>query len=303
MSNYSDSEYDEENANSSWFKVYKLIEKNDTVLDIGCSSGNFGEILQKRKKCVVDGVEIDVSDYNLAKKKLHNVYRLDIEKDDLKEITDKYDVIYFGDVIEHLVDPVKVLQRVKKLLKNKGRIIFSIPNMAHISVRIMLMKGGFEYTETGLLDKTHLHYYTLDEVYRVFSEAGLEIKQIDFVEKDYPKDLIIKTLKDIGLTPNDSFLKNAKSPDASAFQFIGEAAPTFKKPKPRKVFGPIDLFESYHTDIVNALEADVNQLKDENKLLEYENQKIQKQYNELKSNIAMLKKNPAKFIHKRYFKK
>ena len=76
----------------------------------------------------------------------------------------------------------------------KGKLLFSIPNMGHISVRLYLLRGELDYGETGLLDKTHLHFYTLEEVQRVFAEAQLEIDHLDFVDKDYPKSLIKKEL-------------------------------------------------------------------------------------------------------------
>jgi 2-polyprenyl-3-methyl-5-hydroxy-6-metoxy-1,4-benzoquinol methylase len=264
MSNYSNSEYSEEGANTSWQKALNLVPKGSKVLDVGCSSGNFGKVLIEKKNCTVDGLELDAADAKLASKWLRNVYNLNIETDDLGELKDKYDIIYFGDVIEHLYYPSSTLKRVQKLLKPGGSILFSIPNMAHATIRLLLLTGDFEYTETGLLDKTHLHFYNLKEVERVFNEADMEISKLDYVEKDYPDQLIKDYLSKLGLSvnQNSSFLSNMRKVDAAAFQFIGLAKPASKKiPKKKlKQFGPVDMFESYHTNIVNDLQRQVNEL-------------------------------------------
>ena len=143
MSNYSQSSFDAAATNSSWYKASHLIPAKSSVLDIGCSSGNFGAELIKRRDCIVDGIEVEPGDAKVAQKNLRKVYLLDIEKADLSPVKEKYDVIYFGDVIEHLVKPIETLSRVKPLLNDKGVIIFSIPNMAHISVRLALLRGDF----------------------------------------------------------------------------------------------------------------------------------------------------------------
>lgn len=269
MSNYSDSAYGEDNANSSWYKVLRLIPEKSTVLDVGCSSGHFGAELVKRKGCTVDGIEIFPSDAKLASKVLRNVYVLDIERDDLSVVKNKYDVMYFGDVVEHLATPAESLARVRSLLKPNGKIVFSIPNMAHATIRLLLLKGDFEYTETGLLDKTHLHFYNVDEVERVFNEAGFTIKTFDFVEKDYPNAVIEDYLKPLGLRGSKKFYDLLRQPDAAAFQIVGEAVQA-KRPKKikREQFGPADLFESYFNNTVNPLKERVAHLERQNAELE-----------------------------------
>lgn len=261
MSNYSDSSFDASNANSSWYKAFHLIPPKSLVLDIGCSSGNFGAELIAHRGCIVDGIEVDSSDVKAAQKKLRKVCSLDIEKDDLSFINEKYDVIYFGDVIEHLINPVETLKRVKPLLMDKGVILFSIPNMAHISVRLALLKGNFGYSETGLIDKTHMHFYDQHEVERVFNGAGYEITNLEFIEKDYPKELLGKELKKIGLNSTEKFYKLAAKPDASAFQFVGSAKPSTIKHHRLAEFGPIDMFDSFYENTKLGYEHQIKELK------------------------------------------
>lgn len=290
MSNYSDSSFDPDAANSSWYKVFHLIPEKSTVLDIGCSSGNFGAELIKRKKCTVDGIEIFEKDAELARKHLRDVWVLDIERDDLSDIKPKYDIVYFGDVVEHLVTPVESLARIKKLLKPTGKIIFSIPNMAHATVRLLLLKGDFDYTETGLLDKTHLHFYNQKEVYRVFESSGYEIDELSFVEKDYPNELLKDYAEEIGLTPNDKFYERMHRPDAAAFQFVGSASisKSPKKAKKLKQFGPIDMFESYYNNTINPLRERVEELEKSHATLEARNKQLEERWQQIK-------RQPAKF--------
>ncbi len=260
MSNYSKISFDASNTNSSWYKILHLIPPKSSVLDIGCSSGNFGAELTARRDCIVDGIEVEPGDAKVAQKKLRKVYLLDIEKDDLGLIKEKYDVIYFGDVIEHLVKPTETLSRIKPLLKYKGMVLFSIPNMAHISVRLALLRGNFNYAETGLLDKTHLHFYDQNEVERVFSEAGYEITNLQFVEKDYPREFLSKELKKIGLNPTEKFYDIAAKPGASAYQFVGSAKPSKTKRHRLAEIGPIDMFNSFYENTKLGYEQQIKEL-------------------------------------------
>ena len=263
MSNYSDSHFDESNRNTSWYKVFHLIPEGAKVLDVGCSSGNFGKELINRKHCKVDGIELDKRDYELARKTLHKVYQKNVETDNLDEIDNDYDIIYFGDVIEHLLNPIDSLKKIKRHLNPKGKIVFSIPNMGHVSIRLFLLGGQFEYAETGLLDKTHLHFYTLGEVRRVFGEAQLRITHLDFVEKDFPQALIRKELAKHGLKADKAFFDRMAHVEASAFQFVGSAEASAKPIKTQKLkaFSPVDMFDTYHKNIVNDYETRINSLQ------------------------------------------
>ncbi len=308
MSNYSDSQY-VENPNSSWYKILHLVEPGSKVLDIGCSSGNFGEELIKEKKCIVDGIELDHEDAQEARKKLRNVFELNIETDPLDEITDKYDFIYFGDVIEHLVDPSKALKRLKPLFKNEknAKILFSLPNMSHISVRLMLLNGNFEYGKTGLLDNTHLHFYTLHELNRVFNRAGMEIGRFDPVIKDYPASLLDKELNAVGLSNTKEFTDFVNSTNASVYQLVGYAE---YSSKPKKVLmevtSPRDSFAKLLTETNNyytsRLKDSAQHIKKLDRIIKEQQEAINNQQNVIKEQQLQLEKSP-KTIYKRAYRK
>lgn len=281
MSNYSHSTYDDKNTNNSWFKALNLIAPNSKVLDIGCSSGHFGAELIARKSCIVDGIELNSHDAKEASKKLRSVHILNVETDKLDVLNDTYDIVYFGDVIEHLVDPVSALKKISSLLKKNGKIVFSIPNMAHITVRLQLLKGEFDYTETGLLDKTHLHFYNIVELHRVFAEAGYVIKVLDFTKKDYPNELIDNYLKTLGLVADEKFYKMMHQPEAAGFQFIGYAEIGNPAKVKRLQFGPIDMFESYFNNTIQPLRGHIKVLERENAKLVTENLELQIRFNNI----------------------
>lgn len=267
MSNYA-GKFDLNSINNPWNKAFDLIKSNAVVLDVGCSSGNFGEALIEHKSCIVDGVEPDEGDANLAKHKLRTVYHGFVEdafSDILKER--KYDYIVFLDVIEHLFDPVNTLNNLQSCLNPGGGIIFSIPNMGHISVRLELLKGDFQYGNTGLLDNTHLHFYTKREIERVFKKAGYKIDKLDFTEAFYPKELIEKEIKKIGiLKTSPIFTSMLTQSDAYIFQYVGlaiigagnaENRPHYF-PNPQKV--TIGWYEKREKDFIKII-------NDQNKLI------------------------------------
>lgn len=265
MSNYSDSSFSTD-PNSSWYKIFQYIEKGSKVLDIGCSSGNFGKVLIEEKGCVVDGIELDLDDYKVAKKHLRNVYHLNIETDNLDEISDTYDYIYFGDVIEHLVTPAPTLRRIHHLLKPNGQLVFSIPNMAHLSVRLMVLQGSIIRGETGLLDKTHLHFYTTAEVERVLKEAGYDLIHFDPVLKDLPRQIIDKELAAVGLQTTEEFVEFTRTTEASIYQIVGAARLAGSGKKVVKAVlpksSPVDVFETLLNETKSYYEA---QLKANNR--------------------------------------
>lgn len=86
-----------------------------------------------------------------------------------------FDYIIFGDVLEHLHNPLEILEYCRMFLKEGGEILASIPNLMHISVIEQLLRGDFTYTDIGLLDKTHIHLFTYNEIVRIFDKAGYDI--------------------------------------------------------------------------------------------------------------------------------
>ncbi len=235
MSQYSELTFKPTDRNSSWTKIFNFIPEKSEVLDIGCSSGNFGAALIEYKSCVVDGLDYNPQDVKAARKILRQAWVSDIEKDDLKKAVKgrKYDAIIMADVIEHLVNPVKALKEMKKLLKPNGFLAFSVPNMAHTWVRLNLLKGDFTHTETGLLDKTHIHFYDVKELERVLDEAGFALERYDSTVVNIPRKMVRDRLSELGLSAEERFFDYMNDSFGHIYQFVGKAVamPTGQKVK------------------------------------------------------------------------
>lgn len=153
-------------------------ETSFSVLEIGCDLGaNLLNIQNKFPNSKVQGVEINPAAVSIAK------CLLDVEEGNIEEenfsFHEKFDYIIFGDVLEHLHNPQKTIRYCKqKLLKENGHIIASIPNVMHISVMQQLLNGRFEYTDMGLLDRTHIHLFTYYEIILMFQQEDYSIEGI-----------------------------------------------------------------------------------------------------------------------------
>lgn len=299
MSNYSSSEYLDD-PNTSWQKTFQLIPAKSTVLDIGCSTGTFGERLIKEKQCTVDGIEIDERDLKAARQKLRKVYNIQIETEDIK-VDDKYDIVFFGDVIEHLARPAQALNKVHALLKPGGRLVFSIPNITHMSVRLMLMSGKIKYGRTGLLDETHLHFYSQEEVYRVLNEAGFAVETFDYTINDIPEPVLKQELKKLGLTADAEFIKLSQSVNAAAYQFIGVAKPAKVKSQKLPPVSPLNTITKYLDEFnrandknLKAVVADRDRIQAENNRLRAENDKFKRVWYRQAARLAKSKLSSSK---------
>ncbi|MFD0769530.1 class I SAM-dependent methyltransferase [Bacillus sp. CGMCC 1.60114] len=167
-----------EGANPYLLKHIK--EEWKEVLDIGCSRGGLGAAI-KEKGIRVSGIEAFEEAAQIAKAKLDHVIRGNIETMELPYEKEQFDCIIFGDVLEHLFDPWAVLEKVKPYVKQGGVILTSIPNVAHISVLIPLLNGDWTYEKAGLMDKTHIRFFTFKEMLRLFVNAGFSIHQVERV--------------------------------------------------------------------------------------------------------------------------
>lgn len=161
--------------------VYDVIPKNKVCLDIGCWTGNLGEMLIKQKECIVDGIDENQKVLRAAKKKgYRRVFEINlnftykIKREMLNN--NKYDVIIFADVLEHLINPKMVLEGIGRFLKRDGIIIVSVPNVAFILQRCLLVVGRFNYDpDGGIMDSTHLRFFTKKTVERLAIESGYRI--------------------------------------------------------------------------------------------------------------------------------
>ncbi|MGI8685254.1 MAG: methyltransferase domain-containing protein [Acidimicrobiales bacterium] len=209
------------NANTSHALMVDLVGPDKRVLDVGCASGYLGEAM-KQRGCTVAGIETDRESAEAAKAVLDEVVVADVGKLDLVAHfgAGSFDVVVFGDVLEHVVDPVGVLRRVRPLLSPSGYVVASIPNVAHGAVRLSLVRGRFDYNPLGLLDETHLRFFTRDSLHTLFRDAGftpVDVRrttagifetEIEVQREDFDDDLVEAVESD---------------PDATTYQFVLKA--------------------------------------------------------------------------------
>ena len=165
-----------DNANAD---IIKQIKEGSEVLEFGSAYGRMTKYLTEELNCAVDIVEIDEESGRQAAHYARNVCLGKNDGDINKGLWETklqgnlYDAIVFTDVLEHLIDAKRTLQESTLFLKEGGCILCSVPNIAHASVLLGLLHGKFRYTGTGLLDKTHIHFFTEESFKEMAAEAGL----------------------------------------------------------------------------------------------------------------------------------
>jgi 2-polyprenyl-3-methyl-5-hydroxy-6-metoxy-1,4-benzoquinol methylase len=145
------------------------------VLDVGAAQGMLGEILAG-SGLVLDAVEPNPEWAAMCKPIYRNVITSEIENATIDG--EPYGAIVCADVLEHTPDPQEVLGKLRRLAAPNAVFLISLPNVAHLAVRLMLLAGKFPQMERGILDKTHLHFYTRSKAKRLVESAGLRIVRI-----------------------------------------------------------------------------------------------------------------------------
>ncbi len=159
--------------------VHVPLDSRD-ILDIGCANGLFGQMLKKRQRCVVTGIECDTELVNIARARLDNVISGDIEEIIDRGSLGRFDCILCGDLLEHLNNPWKVVGGLKRHLKKGGLFIASVPNIANWAIIYEMLKGRWDYVPFSLLSGTHIRFFTRESLSECFEDAGYEIEKIYF---------------------------------------------------------------------------------------------------------------------------
>lgn len=211
-------------------KLVRYTGRNKTVLDLGCATGGVARALVDWG-CTVYGFELDPEAAVLAESVCKRVVVGDLDTVDLtREFkAERFDVVLAGDVLEHVMDPARVLRQAKALLADDGYVVVSVPNMAHGSVRLALLHGDLPPSDTGLLDRTHIQYLTRSSFTKLLEDAGFAVAIMDGTvqriadsEVPYPAD----SLTDLVLAQLEV------QPDAHIYQYVAIAYPGAKEDLP-----------------------------------------------------------------------
>ncbi len=155
--------------------LVELIEGSDNkVLEIGCSTGNTGSMLkEKGMASEVVGIEMSPEIAEIAKTKLDKVITGNIENLNLPFGKNYFDYILVGDVLEHLNNPWETLRNLNYFLENEGYIISSIPNIRNWTIiKNLIVRGEWKYSNAGILDRTHLRFFTKKSIIELFENSG-----------------------------------------------------------------------------------------------------------------------------------
>ncbi len=161
-------------GDSTAAKVLRLVGEGKRVLELGTAVGSMTRVLCERFGCTVVGVERDPAMAEQASVWCEKMVVGDLEEMNLADsIGGGFDVVVAADVLEHLVNPWRCLEQLPVLLNPEGYVVLSVPNVAHNSVIAALLGGRFPYRSKGLLDWTHLRFFTRADLEQMLLSTGL----------------------------------------------------------------------------------------------------------------------------------
>jgi len=252
-------------SNGTAARLLRLVGENKSVLEMGCSNGSQTRILSTQMGCTVIGVEINPQAARDAEPFAERVIVGDIEKLDFEqELKGRtFDVITFADVLEHLYDPTATLSKLRPFLNSDGYVVATIPNFTHAAITFEMANGRFDYRKTGLLDDTHIRFFSRGSLYDTFINAGYQITNLSRSQVKAEHCEIAVQIKD---DEDRAFLDyiRRRNPESESYHFIVKALPSGASTMPvvprHELFAVEDLVRIKQDEIVRD-EATIRHLK------------------------------------------
>lgn len=165
------------------------------ILEIGCSEGRTGALALQQQKCgTYFGVEMSESAAEKAKQRISEVVVGNIEEMNLPWPPEYFDVLVLSEVLEHLVEPWAVLKKIRPLIKPRGRVFASSPNVSHHKIVRMLIRGEWDLTDIGPMDRTHVRWFTPGSYQHLFESCGYIVDSIGQVGNESLKGRVLAAL-------------------------------------------------------------------------------------------------------------
>jgi 2-polyprenyl-3-methyl-5-hydroxy-6-metoxy-1,4-benzoquinol methylase len=171
------------NSDTAAANVLRFVGRGRRVLEIGAGPGSISRPMVDLNGCSVSTVEIDEKSVEILGGFCEQVWRRDLNDPAWVQGIPKaaYDVVVIADVLEHLTDPWSTLRRVASFLNDGGSVVVSIPHASHASILACLLTNDFDYRDWGLLDRTHIRFFSMKNIQALFEGAGLSIVDFAFV--------------------------------------------------------------------------------------------------------------------------
>jgi methionine biosynthesis protein MetW len=161
--------------------LMRLVPPGSRVLELGCATGYLSGYMERGLGCTVTGLEYDAASVAIAQTRCSAVYQVDLDAADAlapAEAHAPYDLLFAAAVLEHLKSPETLLEAAKALLAPGAKVIVSLPNIAHWQVRLKLLRGRFDYEDYGIMDRTHLRFFTVDTGRGLLENSGYQVEQL-----------------------------------------------------------------------------------------------------------------------------
>lgn len=174
-------------ADSGPARVVRIVGEDKRVLEIGAGPGSITKLLTSVSNCRVTALDIDAESVKKLAPYCEQAYQADLNNAAWPEILDrekKFEVLVAADVLEHVYEPLVVLKTMKGFLNEDGYMVISLPHAGHSVIHACLLEEDFEYGDSGLLDRTHIRFFGIKNIQKLFEDAGLKIVHAEFVVRN-----------------------------------------------------------------------------------------------------------------------
>ena len=172
------------NSDTAAARVIRMVGQGKRVLEIGPGPGSITRLLLKEGNCRVTGVEIDSDAIEIVAEFCERVFQADLNDSSWPQLLreeGRFEVIVAADVLEHLYDPWSTLTLMKQFVQDDGYIVISLPHVGYHGILACLLEEDFEYRDWGLMDRSHIRFFGIKNIEKLFQDAGLKIVEAQFV--------------------------------------------------------------------------------------------------------------------------
>jgi 2-polyprenyl-3-methyl-5-hydroxy-6-metoxy-1,4-benzoquinol methylase len=192
--------------------LLSLLGSGNRVLELGCHSGHFSAAAMKNGNKVV-GLDIDGEAVRCARARGVEASVVDLDAPGSLPVEAAFDVVLMSNILEHLTDPGRVLREAHAAIRPDGRLLVSVPNVAHFRLRLALLRGRFDYADAGPMDRTHLRFFTRESLREMLEAQGWRV-----VRERFSPGLVASRLRGRALR-----VLARRAPGAFSMHLIAEA--------------------------------------------------------------------------------